>query len=215
MVGERIKIIRSKLNLSQKEFAEKLNIKQNMLSYYESGRSQPPIDVVEKISITFNINTNWLLTGRGDIFIGDNKSRPEEKGIIYLPVLNTKVSAGYGIENFEITITDYFGLEERLVFPYKKEKLKVQTVRGDSMSPTLMDGDIVVVAEGVIDGDGIYVINRAGSLFVKRLQFKLTENCVVIISDNVKYDREILKDIGQQELIVIVGMVILHMHNFR
>ena len=94
MVGERIKIIRSKLNLSQKEFAEKLNIKQNMLSYYESGRSQPPIDVVEKISITFNINTNWLLTGRGDIFIGDNKSRPEEKGIIYLPVLNTKVSAG-------------------------------------------------------------------------------------------------------------------------
>ena len=83
------------------------------------------------------------------------------------------------------------------------------------MSPTLTDGDIIVVAEGVIDGDGIYVINRGGVLFVKRLQFRLTENCVVIISDNVKYDQEILKDIGQQELIVIVGMVILHMHNFR
>lgn len=215
MVGERIKIIRSELNLSQKEFAEKLSIKQNMLSYYESDRSQPPIDVVEKISVTFNINTNWLLTGRGDIFINDNKSRPEENGIIYLPVLNTKVSAGYGAENFVITITDYFGLEERLVFPYKKEKLKVLPVRGDSMSPTMMDGDVIVVAEGVIEGDGIYVINRAGSLFVKRLQFRLTENCVVIISDNVKYEREILKDIGQQELIVIVGMVILHMHNFR
>lgn len=67
------------------------------------------------------------------------------------------------------------------------------TVRvvGDSMSPTLLDGESVVIDRGVreVVADAIYVVHLLGQRLVKRVQRK-SDGALVIISDNPAYERE-------------------------
>jgi phage repressor protein C with HTH and peptisase S24 domain/DNA-binding XRE family transcriptional regulator len=64
-------------------------------------------------------------------------------------------------------------------------------VRGDSMATTLLDGDEIIIDEGVsaIDVDGIYVLDVYGRRLVKRVQH-LVDGTLVLISDNPSYQRE-------------------------
>lgn len=67
MVGERLKEIRKVLELSQIEFAEKLNTQQRNISHYEKNQ----LDIPDKLKIKLSemgINLNWLLTGEDSMF---------------------------------------------------------------------------------------------------------------------------------------------------
>ena len=66
--------------------------------------------------------------------------------------------------------------------------LALITVAGDSMEPTLRDGDIVVVDHSArdVDRDGVYVFTLGNTTFVKRLQ-KLPQ-AIKVMSDNKIYD---------------------------
>ena len=44
-VGKRLKELREQKNISQKEVAEFLNVKQNTYSQYENGQRQLPVEV--------------------------------------------------------------------------------------------------------------------------------------------------------------------------
>ena len=65
------------------------------------------------------------------------------------------------------------------------------TVSGDSMEPTLGDGDVIIVdtARTAIDASGIYVVELAGDLLVKRVQRRM-DGSLVLKSDNAAYDPE-------------------------
>ncbi|MEM8715608.1 MAG: S24 family peptidase, partial [Cyanobacteria bacterium P01_G01_bin.4] len=66
-------------------------------------------------------------------------------------------------------------------------QLTLVTVSGDSMAPTLMDGDTIFVDRQVNElRDGIYVFQMNGDLLVKRLQ-KLPGSLISVISDNPKF----------------------------
>lgn len=60
-IGANIKFIRTKENLTQKEFSDKIGISRNALINYENNKRVPPIDVVQKISNTFKINLYDIL----------------------------------------------------------------------------------------------------------------------------------------------------------
>lgn len=64
-MGERIKKLRKKLGLTQKEFAERLNIGRGTLANYEVGRNEPIDAVINLICREFNVNETWLRTGEG------------------------------------------------------------------------------------------------------------------------------------------------------
>ncbi len=75
-------------------------------------------------------------------------------------------------------------------------------VRGDSMSPTLLDGDTILIDQEVraVDVDGIYVLDLYGRRLIKRVQ-QLFDGSLVLISDNAAYQREQLprdraRDVG-------------------
>jgi phage repressor protein C with HTH and peptisase S24 domain len=68
--------------------------------------------------------------------------------------------------------------------------LSIIRVQGDSMLPTLADGDEILVDR--YDGrqrlrDGIYVLRLEGALMVKRLAFNPVNRTVTISSDNAAY----------------------------
>jgi len=72
-VAERLKELRYKLGLSQKEFAEKVGIHYMTLSKYESGKYHPSLRFLKKVEEVFNVNPQWLLEGRGDMFLPKDK----------------------------------------------------------------------------------------------------------------------------------------------
>ena len=56
-----LKKLRVRNNLSQIELAEKLNVKQYVISSWEIGRSEPSINQVIELSNIFKIPTDYLL----------------------------------------------------------------------------------------------------------------------------------------------------------
>lgn len=74
-MGERIKELRKLLNLTQAKFAEKIGVKPNTISQYESGRNEPLDAVISLICREFNVNENWLRTGEGEMFVSLTRSQ--------------------------------------------------------------------------------------------------------------------------------------------
>ncbi|WP_079506891.1 helix-turn-helix domain-containing protein [Mesobacillus jeotgali] len=62
-ISRRYKQIRGVKKLSQKEFAERIGIKQSSLSSIEKGSSKPSIDTVITTSNVFGVSTDWILLG--------------------------------------------------------------------------------------------------------------------------------------------------------
>lgn len=61
--------MRKSLDLTQQEFADRLNIKRNTVATYETGKSNPSDAAVVLICKTFNVSETWLRTGDGDMFV--------------------------------------------------------------------------------------------------------------------------------------------------
>lgn len=72
-MNERIKKLRKHLDLTQREFAEKIGVKQNTVAQYEMGRNVPIDSVISLICREFNVNEEWLRTGTGEMFIEMDK----------------------------------------------------------------------------------------------------------------------------------------------
>lgn len=104
------------------------------------------------------------------------------RGLI-IPLLDQAVSAGYGKELEDEGFPDRFITVPRDLARFKA--LKALPVKGDSMSPILHEGDLVVCDSGGWDGDGIYVIKTQESAYVKRVV--MTSKGYTVISDNKAY----------------------------
>lgn len=81
-------------------------------------------------------------------------------------------------------------------------------VQGDSMSGTLLDGETILVDQGVsqVDVDGIYVLEIYGRQLVKRVQ-RLFDGSLVLISDNEQYQREQIPRDQARDVVVVGRMV--------
>ena len=67
-IGDRFKLVRIKLNLTQLQFAQLLNLKQNQISRYERNEASIPEEIKLKLYAK-GISLNWLYTGEGKMFI--------------------------------------------------------------------------------------------------------------------------------------------------
>ena len=73
-MNSRLKKLRKSLKLTQKEFAEMLDLFRTTISSYESGSKIPSDKTLRLIIKTFNVNENWLLNNTGDMFNEDHVS---------------------------------------------------------------------------------------------------------------------------------------------
>jgi transcriptional regulator with XRE-family HTH domain len=67
-LNARIKQIRQALGLSQRGFAKKILISQAWYSAIELGRQEVNERLVHIVATKFNVNRDWILTGRGEMF---------------------------------------------------------------------------------------------------------------------------------------------------
>ncbi len=62
ILGERIRTLRRRSEMTQGELAKKLEISQSAVGMYEQGRREPPYNLLIKISKLFDVKLDWLLS---------------------------------------------------------------------------------------------------------------------------------------------------------
>lgn len=72
----RIKTIRKELGLTQTEFGESIGLKQTSVAGYETGARTPSEAIVLAICKEYNVNEEWLRTGKGEMY--RQKTRHDE-----------------------------------------------------------------------------------------------------------------------------------------
>ena len=82
-IGKRLKLIRELKGLSQTELGNSLGIMYQHVSKYERGESVPTWENLIKLIELYGVNINWLLTGRGKMFLSKmGYEEIEEKTIL-------------------------------------------------------------------------------------------------------------------------------------
>ena len=76
LVNERLKAVRHTINVSQKIFAKSIFVSASYYACMESGHRKIKDTILDSISKIHNVNKEWLLTGKGDIF---EKAPPDLK----------------------------------------------------------------------------------------------------------------------------------------
>ena len=75
-LGERLKLVRERLGMTQKEFAEFLGVGIASVQRYEREERIPSGEFLKLLLDKFNININWLLTGEGSMFVNPPQKEP-------------------------------------------------------------------------------------------------------------------------------------------
>jgi SOS-response transcriptional repressor LexA len=140
----------------------------------------------------------------------DSAATGEER-LVRVPKLNVGASAGPGaIPGSEIA-SAHIGFDPKWLKTLsggRASDLSLIKVQGDSMSPTLVDGDDILVDRGdAVERlrDGIYVLRSEESLMVKRIALSPAARRVAVKSDNDAYPDWPDCDLGG---IQIIGRVI-------
>ena len=195
---KKIKLLRSSLGLTQKDFALELSIPLSTLKKIESGISNG-LSAVEQILCNekFVYLANWFFDQNNiESPLSKESSESELKKTlslnhINLPFYEVKASAGDGtlVESEDQThlisfepewLNKEIGVNPNDVF--------LMLVDGDSMYPTLKNGAMIMVNRNLNGvSDGIYVMRYENNLLVKRLQ-SLPGGIIKVKSDNNMYE---------------------------
>lgn len=77
-IGNAIRELRKALKLNQSDFASRIGSVQNTITGYETGRREPSNQVITLICREFNVNEDWLRTGKGEMFAPVNRDKEIE-----------------------------------------------------------------------------------------------------------------------------------------
>jgi transcriptional regulator with XRE-family HTH domain len=69
-ITARIKAVRKALGLSQRAFCKGVFLSQGFYAQIENGLKKANERIYELISTKYNVNKEWLLTGKGEMFSG-------------------------------------------------------------------------------------------------------------------------------------------------
>ncbi|WP_051283995.1 LexA family transcriptional regulator [Desulforegula conservatrix] len=195
-----------------RELSEFLGVKEGTLNAWKARNNIGDVDVF--LTKCKGINYEWLRTGQGEMFISEPlKDSARSEGQItdefsFVPLYNVELAAGHGtlVESERVTSRYAFRKEWVRKISSSPGSLALCLVKGDSMNPTLRDGDIVMIDTNrkTLSLNGIYSINLGGLAAVKRLEMGLKDK-IRIISDNVAEYPTYEADLSD---IIIIGQVV-------
>ncbi len=200
-IKEIIKRIKGKKGIkTNTSLAEYLGVSYNTFNTWVK-RGKFPEEVIKKIVQNEQLSYDWLLNGVESI-----KSETKIGQSASLSVSLIQGGAGEGVYNFQ-SQEMLLSLNPKL-FPFLTgQPITAVQIDGDSMEPTLRQGDYILITPPNPERqteDGIYAIRIEGMVKVKSLQF-LMDGTIKIISDNTKYSPEIYNPNNSQVDFAILG----------
>ncbi len=188
---------------------------QGRLSNYERGTREPKLADILTLARVLNVRPEWLLTGElpqhaHDVEVDEAKEGRDSGEFPLIPQYSPVASMGKGSEAQEECVERHLAFRrEWLVreglFP---DALSLIRAEGDSMEPTLSDGDMLLVdhtKREVVDGR-LYAIRLDMRLYAKRLQL-LPKQRILVKSDNPNVENIIL-DSDVVEEAEIIGRIV-------
>ena len=218
-LGKRIKYGLLKEGKSQADLSRYTRIKTATVSQWCSDKVKTlKSDNALKVSRFLKVNCDWLVSGKGAPDAEDVKGLPDdvECDDHYIQVQEYKIEcgAGPGTEPSYIEIEDVQPATYRLSYftlrNLKPSNCKRFTVHGDSMQPTLFNGDKILVNTDdntSISNNHVYAICVNNEIRVKRL-IKQMNGDLIIRSDNKAYPDEVIYHNDESVYFHIIGRVI-------
>ena len=159
---------------TQGDLANHLFVNQTAVSQWERGVTIPSPPILLKLSQLYGVSTDYLL---------GNDALPEKGKGVKIPVLGD-VAAGVPIEAVE-NIVDYEEIDAALAATGEFFGLRV---KGASMAPRILEGDVVIVRkqDDAETGDTAVVLVNGDSATVKKIK-KMPEG-IQLIPTNPAYD---------------------------
>ncbi|WP_261247915.1 XRE family transcriptional regulator [Serratia ficaria] len=220
--SERLNLAMKESGFTQGALAEAVGMAQPSVWKLVSGGAKGSKKTVQIASV-LGVRAEWLADGSEPM--RDDESQPKRQDLtsrvakdsdIYrIEVLDLVVSAGPGrymlSEVVEVlNAIEFTSDRARALFGSRSsDDVKVMTVDGDSMYPTIKSGDRLFFDVSVREftTDGIYAFVYGKTFHVKRLQMQGRK--LMVLSDNPNLERwEILEDTEDQ--FYVMGKALLH-----
>lgn len=180
---------------SARSFAQSIGVGEGTFRALLKG-GKPTLDTLVAIAEATGVEIAWLATGKGQKWpatAAEAQSEALEATFATIPRLAVEVSAGNGAlaHHEEPGDTLAFRADWLRRMGINPRAARALTVRGDSMEPTIRDGDILLVDTSIdyVRDNALYVVVLGGLVLVKRVHVK-RDGSLTLISDNTTFPPE-------------------------
>lgn len=199
--SDNIRHLRALKGLSQHKLADELIITRARLAKYEEGKSEPPLDIIKRISKHFHVSIDILVSVNLKkvpldtlLTLADNRIllpiTVDKQGRDNIEIVPHKAKAGY-LSGY--SDPDFVEKLQQMQLPFiKGGKHRAFPIEGDSMPPhrdgSFVIGRYVERASDIQDGKTYIVLSRTEGIVYKRIKRKSKkDNVFVLHSDNPVY----------------------------
>ncbi len=191
-IYHRIRIAREYKEMDQGTLSKKVDVALRTLQRWEKGEQVPDSNYLLRLAKSTGVRPEWLLTGEGEMFVSQihqpniipfHKDRLiDNVDLVDIPLLSS-VPAGKTNAIFYPDHADRFVTVDNI----KDRNAFALVVKGNSMSPKIEDGDIVVISpqQEVRSGD-ICVIRVNDEDVLKKI--KIDDHYVHLIPLNSDFE---------------------------
>ena len=167
-----VKELRKKAGIQQKELAIEIGVSNPTVSEWENGKKDPSGERLKRLSEYFGVD-ELVILGRmppAGTFLPINRSAAPILGAIPCGKLNLSDHNPDGYTDLAEGVRADFALR----------------CQGDSMAPTLLDGDLVLIRQQPeVENGQIAAVNVDGETTLKRVHIR--ESGLLLIADNPSY----------------------------
>jgi phage repressor protein C with HTH and peptisase S24 domain len=189
---------------SADRLARAMGVSPSAFRKWLKGEAEPSRERLLALAEAAGVGVAWLANGEGpEPRFRDNRptrsSKITEGGLdrrnfLVLPKRPEAAAAGAETPALPNAESEFiaFGYDWiRLTFGIDPEQLLLETAIGESMQPTIHNGDLLLIdtTDRRLREFGIYVLEFQGERLVKRVQRKL-DGSLILISDNAIYEVE-------------------------
>ena len=165
------------------------------------GHLEKLAGAIGKTAADFLVKASATTRKRGEV-----AARHREDEFVQIPRFDAAASAGPGsIVDPNAETLGYYYFEAQWLAALTRaasHQLAVIRVAGDSMEPTLADGDWILIdrTQNRPNREGVYAIQVGDIVWVKRITLNLRDKLIQIISDNDRYP---MQELAEDELAII------------
>lgn len=207
-----MKSIREANGLSANDLANLLGIKNTSYHKYERGENFPDKAIIMALKNKFQINIHWLFTGEGEKFL-PKRNVSDSSNFRLVPVIGAAACGSSG-RVADKDIEGYKAFEISFISKFKDPALT--RAKGDSMLPTITDGDLLLCDRDSYkrqhpDPKRIYLVNHPDSIdevSIKVKKLSLSGKILTLIPLNPAYPSIALDVDGKSILDVVLGEVV-------
>ena len=187
------------------------------------GEAEPSRERLVALADAAKVGVAWLAKGEGPVpamphaDAGAGRARAEKHrgtdadDFILLPKRVEAAAAGAGTPQPALPETEYIAFRRdwvRTALGIDPADMILETAVGESMRPTIGDGDLLLVdtKDRTVASFGVYVLEIGGERLVKRVQRKL-DGTLVLISDNETYQPDLVSADMLRD-VTVIGRVV-------